>query len=200
MSTLVTPRATLSFPHLFAARAAPGSTTKKFSCTLIFNAADMNTPAMQALLAAIQQAAVDKFGANIPANMKHPFTRGEVKYPGDAFYAGKVLLNANANEEYPPQVVGENRQPIMDRAAIYPGCQVVAGVRFYGYDTAGNRGVGCGLQAVMKVGEGERLDSRVDAVGLFANVHADAPAPVQFNAPTQGTQQGAAPVAGGFKF
>jgi hypothetical protein len=40
-------------------------------------------------------------------------------------------------------------------------------VRFFGYDQAGNKGVGCGLNNIQKLKDGERLDGTVSAEAAF---------------------------------
>ena len=50
-------------------------------------------------------------------------------------------------------------------------------INFYAYDTAGNRGVGCGLGNVLKIRDGEPLAGGASAESDFAGVAAPAAAP-----------------------
>jgi hypothetical protein len=50
---------------------------------------------------------------------------------------------------------------------IYAGVKARASVRFYAYDTNGNRGVAVALGNVQKTGEGQRLDGRMKAEDEF---------------------------------
>lgn len=162
--TIVTPEATLSFPSLFVARGMKDTPdqNKKFSAKLIFpEGTDLST-----LQAEAQAVAAEKWPNGAPANIRVPINRDD---------EGNIYMNISSREEYPPQVVGPDRQPIINQSDIYPGCKVVAGVRFYAYDKAGNRGVAAGMVAVMKTADGERLDTTVNADALFSGVQTEAP-------------------------
>ena len=48
------------------------------------------------------------------------------------------------------------------------GCYCIASVNFFGYSKGKNPGVGVGLNNLMKVKDGDRLDGRIDANDDFA--------------------------------
>jgi hypothetical protein len=56
-------------------------------------------------------------------------------------------------------------------------------VRFYGYNTAGKRGVGCGLGNVLKTRDGEALAGGASAEMDFAGLEQVSPAPAAYQAP-----------------
>lgn len=87
-------------------------------------------------------------------------TRGEE-------YDGKFFLNANSKRQ--PGVVDENRKPIIDPDTFYSGCFGHVHVNMFPYNTAGNRGVGVGLNNLMKADEGDRLDGRKSAEDAFSD-------------------------------
>jgi hypothetical protein len=131
------------------------------------------------LFAEVNRIAAEKWGANVPASCRHPIKDGDImaREKNDPWYAGKWIINAKANVDFPPQVVGQDRQPVVDRTQIYAGCYGHFALNFYAYDQQVNKGVSAGLTAFMKTADGERLDNRADANQLFAAV-AGAPAPV----------------------
>lgn len=177
MSTVVTPEATLSFPNLFKAVPNKIDATKpaQFGCMLTINKSEDMTP----IYAALNAAATAKWGANIPPSCKNPIKDGDVlaAQKGDPWYAGKWVINSTANLDYPPQVVGLDRQPLLDRTQIYAGCKVRVALNAFAYDTPMNKGVSLGLTAVMKVADGERLDNRVSVEQVFKGIEG-APAPL----------------------
>ena len=179
MSNVVTPTATLSFPSLFKPQPNKLDPSKppQYSAMLTIP----KTSDISQLVAAINAAVQAKWGTNPPANLRMPIRDGDVmaREKQDPWYAGKWVINAKANVDYPPQVVGMDRQPVIYREEIYAGCQVVAALNFFAYDAQVNRGVSAGLTAIMKVGDGERLDNRPNAQALFANVQVQgAPTPL----------------------
>ena len=173
MSNIVTPPATLSFPNLFVAKGMRDTpeVNKKYSAKLVFDDGED----LSALAEAAKAVALEKWPKGVPSG-----ARNAIQTDDD----GNVYMNISSREDYPPQVVGPDRQPILDQTQIYPGCKVVAGVRFYAYDKACNKGVAAGMTAVMKVADGDRLDTSVSADTLFAGVEVEqtaSPAAGQFD-------------------
>lgn len=170
---LITPKARLSFPNLFRAKAAAEGQEPKFSCTLLFSPEAQATPEFAAMKAAAQAAAVAKWGAKIPANLRSPFRKAEEKEDKQGYEPGWVFINVSSKDR--PGVVQNTAlgmQKVIDEADIYPGCFVVASLGCYAYDTSGNRGVSFGLNNVLKVDDGESLGGRGRAEDDFAGVAA----------------------------
>lgn len=193
---LFTPVATANYPYLFVARmptnAKPGQKAR-FSVDLYFPPEASMTPEdqarMKAINAACLKAAVDKWGID---KVKVWMKDNKLKLPFKKDIASREM-DESKFESYiqpwtqnPPGVVSNKAYPkghekagkpipIVDPKDIYSGCQLRASVRPWTYDTDGNRGVNLGLLNVQKVGEGERLDGRVDAEDEFeATEEADA--------------------------
>jgi hypothetical protein len=119
----------------------------------------------------------EKFGKDAAKKMKaggplkNPIRDGEFKY-GD----GTFFFNARSkrqpglvtnvpdprNNGKPTRVATEDITEV-----FYPGAVVNVIVSVYPYDRPENKGVSLGLEAVQKVADGERLDSRVSAVDAF---------------------------------
>jgi hypothetical protein len=55
----------------------------------------------------------------------------------------------------PPVVVDSNRNPIINSNEIYSGCYGRASIDFFGYNTAGSKGISAGLLAIQKLHDGE---------------------------------------------
>ena len=88
-------------------------------------------------------------------NVKQPLRDGDEEKADDPNYAGCYFMNANARKK--PGVVDKYKEEIDDPDDFYSGCYGFASVTFYAYNTAGNKGIGCGLNNVMKTKEGEHL-------------------------------------------
>jgi len=196
--TFVVENCILSFPHLFAL-----DNNGKYSCALLIPeaAAQMVYQKAQELAASHftnGESALPTFRWPVmKASDKQSQTTGQFIYRDNPRLANLYLMSANASEEYPPQVVDQNRQKVMDRGLIYAGCIVAVGIRLFTYNNKGNIGIGVGLSAVMKQGDGESLGGdSVNAEQLFSGVQAQAAAPVGQPMPggaPMPTQQPAAP-------
>lgn len=103
-------------------------------------------------------------------------------YMNNPRVSGLYYVNAKASLNYKPQVVGQTRQPVIDRGEIYAGCVVAAGISLYSRPQPARAGevgvgIGVGLSAIMKQGDGESLaGDSVDTESLFKGVQAQAPA------------------------
>jgi hypothetical protein len=67
------------------------------------------------------------------------------------------MMFLNANSKNAPGVVDKDLNVILDSEEFYSGCWGRVSVNFFPYDSAGNRGVGVGLNNVQKLKDGERL-------------------------------------------
>lgn len=60
--------------------------------------------------------------------------------------------------------------PILNASDIYSGMYIRVTIRFFAYSNAGNKGVGCGLNNVLKVEDGEPLSGRDNAESDFSGI------------------------------
>lgn len=90
-------------------------------------------------------------------------------------YQGHYFLNSSSSNA--PGVVqvqkGGPPVPILDTDDFYSGCYGRADINFFPYNQAGNRGIGVGLNNLLLVKEGERLDGRMKAEDAFADYTED---------------------------
>jgi hypothetical protein len=64
-------------------------------------------------------------------------------------------------------MIDSNRQEILDPAEIYSGCFVRLSLNVFTYNNSGNRGVGFGLNNILKTREGPRVSGRGNPVSDF---------------------------------
>ena len=81
-------------------------------------------------------------------------------------FAGNMFINPKAKSR--PGIVDKHGARIIDAEEIYSGCWVVAALSFFPYDMNGNRGVGVGIDNVMKLADGESLAGKPSAESDFA--------------------------------
>lgn len=123
---------------------------------------------------AIGEAVKTKFGAKSPKGLRMPLRDGDTEKEDNPDYAGMYFMNASSNQR--PGVVDENLQDVVDPNDFYSGCWCIAQVAFYGYDAAGNKGVGVGLHNLKNTRNDDRLDGRQDAADAFGGKSTEATA------------------------
>ena len=183
MANVTTGEVRLSYVNLFQARGINGS-EPKFSVTLLIPKSDVATKAAidKAIEEAAQDGTVNKWNGVRPPKMATPLHDGDGVRQSDGMPFGEEckghwVMTANCSENRPPQVVGLDRQPIVNQSDVYSGMYGYVNINFFAYNSNGRKGIGCGLNAVMKSREGEVLGGGVvDVNEAFKNVAA-APVP-----------------------
>lgn len=185
MAQVVTNKARFSYLHAFEPRANNGG-EPKYSVTLLIPKSDSATK--QAIDAAIQQTLQEGltsvFAGQMPARPAIPLYDGDgVRPNGEAFgeeAKGHWVLTASSKQQ--PGIVDANLQPIINSNALYSGCYGRADINFFAYNQAGKKGVGCGLNNLQKLEDGEPLSGRKSAQEVFGAAPVQQPA--QYQQPT----------------
>lgn len=149
--------ARLSYANIFEATSFNGQ-DPKFSVSLLVDKADKQT--LKVISDAINKAkedGKDKWKGKIPANLRIPIRDGDEERPDDENYADHYFINANAPVKRPPRLMTRVKGETATEEDLYSGCYAIAIVNFYGYNTAGNQGIGCGLVGLQAYKHGERL-------------------------------------------
>jgi hypothetical protein len=185
VTLVVTPTATLSYPHLDQPQAPQkGQAGKpKYSATLVFAEGTDLTALQAAVMAAGEEKWPGKFTEMLRVGaVRSPFRKdAEAKnYP-----TGSVFLNVRSEQK--PGVVylhaGADKKPAVVpdekiKEDLYPGASVRAQLRAFSYDSNGNKGVSFALNNIQKLGDGERLDNRQAATDAFEADLSAAPADI----------------------
>ncbi len=165
--TLITPRARLSYPHLFEPKAPQGSDEAVYSCCLVFENGKDAKPLYDEAL----RIAREKWGQKADEAIKQGKIRLPLRDGSEKYAAGSRYLNVKSKSA--PGIVdryaGPDGKPIpiSDPELLYPGCYVRASIRGFAYDVSGNRGVSFALGNIQKLDEGERLDGKTPAAEEF---------------------------------
>ncbi len=190
---IVTGEVRLSYVNVFQPKAPQnGQGEPKYSVTVLVPKTDVSTK--QAIDAAIQQAINEarEKGIQLPPMPAIPIHDGDGRRQnGEEFGAeckGHWVFTASSKNK--PEVVDANLQPIISPTAVYSGCYGRVSLRFYPYNSAGRKGIGCGLGNVQKLRDGELLGGGTTAKEDFGRFSAPAaPAYPQQNPYAQTTQQ-----------
>lgn len=168
---ITTGKVRASYVNIFQPRVPENGGEAKYSLTLLIPKTDVTT--LNAIYAEIEKAkqegAQKAFNGAVPPMCKIPLHDGDGFRPsGEAFgeeCRGHMVMTASAKLQ--PSIVGLDMQAIINPADVYSGCYVRANINFFAYNTNGNKGIGCGLNAVQKIEDEEPLTARVSAEEAF---------------------------------
>lgn len=156
---VMTPHFRVSFPNLFKPKAAFEGQEPVYSVQMLIPK-DTN---IDELKKAAKQAAVKKFGNDVPKNIRWPFKNGNEKNLEN--YKDMIVIEARSKMK--PGVVDRQLNEVLDPGEVYAGCWARATLVAYGYDKAGNKGVSFGLQNIQKVKDDEAFSGRANAKDDF---------------------------------
>ena len=164
-----------SYVHIFTPEAVADGSDKKYSVSLIIPKTNKKLIAeIKAAIEAAVQAGLAKFGGKRPVNLRSPLRDGDLERSDDEAYAGAYFINVSSKTK--PGIVkrmkvnGENRLvEVTNEEDIYSGCYGFASVNFFAYSNAGNKGIGAGLNNILKTRDGEYLGGRTSAESDFGN-------------------------------
>ena len=146
---VVTGKTRLSYANIFEPRAAAEGQEPKYSVSIIIPKSDTETIA--AISKAVEEAKEQgkaKWGGKIPANLKLPLRDGDEDRPDDEAYANSYFINANSTRK--PEIVDRFGNRDLGRTMLL-GCYARVSLN-YAFNASGNRGIGCGLGNIQKLG------------------------------------------------
>lgn len=170
-----TPRALACYVTLAKPRAMEVGKDPEYSVALLWG----KNVDISDIRKAIDEAAISKWGPAAPkmlgGKLKTPLKDGDAKTDDagvvDPVYKGKWFVNARSKQRV--SIVDADLAPV-DPNEVYSGCYFHAQLRFYPFDWKGqSKGVGCGLQNLMLVGRGKRIDGRETAEVAFKDFAPD---------------------------
>lgn len=206
ITNVTTGEARLSYVHLFKPYAQQPGAEEKFSCTVLVPKTDTATKARidAAIDAAKQRGINGKWNGVCPPIVPDPVHDGDGVRPSDGMpfgpeCKGHWVFTASAKADYPPEIVDQNGNPVINQSEIYSGIYALVNVEFFPYMFGGKKGIGCGLGPVKKIRDGEPLGgSAPTAVQVFGQPQAapGTPAYAQQQAPAGNIPQNVNPVTG----
>lgn len=182
MEKVITGKVRFSYVNVFEPRAQQNGGEEKYSVTLLIPKADTVTynNIVNALNKTLDEAVSNVFNGVKPAAPKFPIYDGDgVRQSGEAFgdeCKGHWVISASSKER--PEIVDVACNPIMSKSDFYSGCYGRASIVFFAYNTNGNKGVGCGLNNLQKLEDGQPLSGRSTAVEDFGSMQTQSQAPV----------------------
>lgn len=157
LTEVVTGKIRMSYVHIFEPHAISEGQDKKYSLCVLIPKSDTATlrKIKAAVDAAREEGKTSKWNGKIPTGLKLPLRDGDDDRPEQPEYTGHFFLNASSKNK--PAIVNEFVAPVLDQTEVYSGCYGRVALNFFAFNSAGNKGVGCGLNAVQKLADGEPL-------------------------------------------
>jgi len=163
---VVTGKVRFSYAHVFTPQASEEGKQPKYSVSIIIPKSDTET--INKINKAIEQAKADNaavWGGTVPKGLKGGLRDGDEE-KDDPAYANSYFINANSTQK--PGVVDADLNAIIDPSEFYSGCYGRASISFFAYNSNGSKGIGCGLNNVQKLEDGEKLGGAASATEDFA--------------------------------
>lgn len=165
-----------SYAHVFQPRLDEAGKPDKYSICVIIPKEDKQTVKLvqDAIEAAKQVGKTSKWGGKIPANCKSPLRDGDIDREDDEAFSGCYFINASSKNK-PGVRVLENGlvTEALDQEDFYSGCYGAITLNFFAYENSGNKGIGAGLNNVIKTEDGERLSGGRSADEDFGDLGSD---------------------------
>ncbi len=157
--------ARLSYVHLDAPWAGKEGNEPKYCVSCIIPKEDTETISAirKAIDAAVNEGVTKIWKGTKPntksSNFKYPLKDGDTdRDSADAAYEGTMFISASSKAPVPTLNRLKER---VDPKEIYSGCWGLVAIDFFGFDK-GSKGVGAGLNVVMKYADGDRLGGDPD--------------------------------------
>lgn len=191
---MITTLVRFSYLNAFTPKANPSGDLKYSASILIPKTDKAGIKAVQDAINVAVQKGLDsnKFTKAQISGLRLPLRDGDEEFDKGnrgAEYKGCFFLNSSSDNK--PGVVkaqtGGGPVPIFDPDEFFSGCYGRADINFFPYNQAGNRGIGVGLNNLMLVKEGERLDGRQKAEDAFASYTEEAVGEASEEAPFETT-------------
>lgn len=160
----------ITYLHAFQPHAMEEGDEPKYQCCLVIPKSNKALVAKinKAINAAKAEGKSSKWNGKVPTNLKLPLRDGDEDRPDDEVYEDAYFINCNTTRK--PQVVGRDRQPIIDADEFYSGCYGYVSVNFYPFNVSGNKGIAAGLGNFLKTRDGEPLVGGSTAEQDFADL------------------------------
>ena len=172
---VVTGKVRLSYVNLLEAKAFEGQTQAKYSVVILIPKTDKATydKIRKAQKAAWEAAKSDKLKGVAWDKVKHTLRDGDEEKDLDEQpeYAGHWFMSLSSVT--PPQIIDRYKNRIDSADEVYSGVYARVSLNAYAYNTAGNRGISCGLNNVQVLAKGEYLGGRSSADADFDEWESD---------------------------
>ena len=165
-----------SYAYVFNRRQGDedGKEGKYSVCVLIPKKDTATLDMLKEIIAAAEQKGKNsKWGGKIPAKRSNPLRDGDEEEKGEEF-EGMMFFNCSSTKAPGIRVLEEGKViEAMDEDDFYSGCWGAVTVNAFPFDSNGNKGVGLGLNNLIKTRDDERLAGGSTAEEDFGDLEED---------------------------
>jgi len=165
---ITTPKFRVSFPAVFTPKAATEGGKERYSVVMLFDKTEDLTQVKNLL----KRTVLAKYPDGVlPKNSDGSEFTSPLKEGNDKDYEGYAdTITCTASSLYPPGILDENKQMLINPNEFYAGCYAIATVNAYCWSYMGKHGVSVGLQNIMKINDGEKLGGGASAESDFESI------------------------------
>lgn len=174
----------LSYVSVFSPRHIEGETNDKYACALLIPKSDkaLVDRIKQAIVKAVPADAPKRADGKLAPTFRICLRDGDLERVGSDEYKGMYFINTSSSRKpgVVKKVMVKGVYKIIDctEDEVYSGCWAYAAINFFAYNKSSNKGVGCGLNSIMKYRDdqpfGTSQSAEADYGGL--DVHTEEPA------------------------
>lgn len=149
-----------SYASVFAPRTNDEGKPAKYGVCVVIPKS--NKEAVRLVQEAIEAAKLagkaTKWNGKIPANAKTCLRDGDIDREDDEAFADCYFINTSSKNKPGVKVLDDGAiSDALGEDDFYSGCFGAVTINFFPYDNSGSKGVGAGLNNVIKTRDGERL-------------------------------------------
>lgn len=164
-----------SYTYLFEPRKDDDGENGKYSMCVLIPKTDTATINLvkEIIEAAKLKGKNSKWGGKIPGRLGMPLRDGDEEDKGEEF-EGMMFFNCSAKNKPGVRILDNGRVvEALDESDVYAGAWGAITINAFPYDSNGNKGVGIGLNNVIKTRDDERLAGGTNADQDFADMADD---------------------------
>lgn len=153
---VITKKIRINYPCLFEPKKSELSDEKRYSVAILIPKNDIDT--VEQINEAIKiekQKGLDLYKYIDLGDIKLPLRDGDLEKSDITEYKNHYFINATS--KYKPGIVDKKLNEITDEKEIYPGCYARVSINFYHFNKNGQVGVGCGINNLQKIADGDYI-------------------------------------------
>ncbi len=154
MTKVITGKIRMNYTNLFSPKSIETDENPKYSLSILIPKEDITTiEKIKDSISIAKKKGEAIWGDVVPIDLKLPLRDGDIERADSKDYEDHYFINATS--KYKPGIVDKRLNEIKDEKEIYPGCYGRVSINFYPFSKNGQSGIGCGINNVQKIGDGE---------------------------------------------
>ena len=175
MGKLILKNVRFSYVNVFEPRENDRGKMEYSVCILLPKSDEAQIKQVQdeiATLSADALSSIFKGKSKLPSTFKIPLHDGDEEKEGNATFEGMMYLNARSQRK--PEIIDRAKKPITPESGdFYSGAWGMVSVNLYTFDTEGAKGIGVGLNNILKTKDDTKFAGGSTAAEDFGSIELD---------------------------